>query len=135
MGQWNRRTFLNTSLFAGAGVLGSQLRGLGILAAGRQTGANFPEEILNPVEVSGEEAVPIIGRLPGARRMYMLPADQGEFHVVGSQVIKRISRSQETSGVAGVHEATSFSGRNGAAMPRHRHLTSHAALLVLLGGK
>src|SRR6187402_768210 len=132
-GHWNRRTFLNTTLAAGAGVLGSQVRGLSLLAAGLQGGPNFPDEILNPVEVSGEEAVPIIGRLPGARRMYMLPADQGEFHVVGSQVIKRISRSQETSGVAGVHEATSFSGRSGAAMPRHRHLTSHAALLVFAG--
>ena len=72
--------------------------------------------------MSGDDAVPIVGRLPGARRMYMLPADQGEFHLVGSQVIKRIARSQETSGVAGVYEATSFSGRSGATMPRHRHL-------------
>ena len=133
MGEWNRRTFLNTSLAASAGLIGSQARGLGLLAAGLQGGANFPDEILNPVEVSGEEAVPIIGRLPGARRMYMLPSDQGEFHLVGSQVIKRISRSQETSGVAGVHEATRFSGPSGATMPRHRHLTSHAALLVFSG--
>ena len=66
--------------------------------------------------------MPIVGRLPGARRMYVLPADQGEFHLVGSQVIKRIARSQESSGVAGVYEATSFSGRSGATMPRHRHL-------------
>jgi hypothetical protein len=33
--------------------------------------------VLDPVEVSGEEAVPIIGRLLGARRMYVLPADAG----------------------------------------------------------
>ena len=132
MSQWNRRTFLNTGLAAGAGALGSQLSGLQLLAAGLQ-GGNFPDEILNPIEVSGDDAVPIIGRLPGARRMYMLPADQGEFHLVGGQVIKRIARSQETSGVAGAHEATSFSGRSGATMPRHRHLTSHAALLVFSG--
>ena len=133
MGHWNRRTFLTTGLAAGAGVAGSQGRGLELLAAALQGGASFPDEILNPVEVSGEEAVPIVGRLPGARRMYMLPNDQGEFHLVGSQVLKRISRSQETSGVAGVHEATRFSGRTGAAMPRHRHLTSHAALLMFSG--
>jgi quercetin 2,3-dioxygenase len=52
---------------------------------------------------------------------------------VGSQVIKRIARPQETAGVAGVHEATRFSGRSGASMPRHRHLISHAALLVFSG--
>jgi quercetin 2,3-dioxygenase len=137
MANWNRRSFLHTGLAAGAGVLGTRLAGpFGWLEAaqvGAQAPVIFPDEILNPVEVSGAEAVPIIGRLPGARRMYMLPADQGEFHLVGSQVIKRIARSQETGGVAGVYEATSFSGRTGATMPRHRHLTSHAALLVFAG--
>jgi quercetin 2,3-dioxygenase len=132
MGSFNRRVFLKTGAAVGAGVLGAHAtRPLDLLASALQAG--FPEEILNPVEVSGEEAVPIVGRLPGARRMYMLPADQGEFHLLGGQVVKRIARSNETSGVAGVHEVTSFSGRSGASMPRHRHLTSHSALLVFSG--
>ena len=133
MTRWDRRMFLHTGLTAGAGLIGARIGGpFGLAAAGRQLPA-FPEEILNPVEVSGDEAVPVVGRLPGARRMYVLPADQGEFHLVGSHVVKRIARSQETSGVAGVYEATSFSGRTGATMPRHRHLSSHAALLVFGG--
>src|SRR4029453_17473423 len=94
MANWNRRSFLHTGLAAGAGVLGTRLAGpFGWLEAaqvGAQAPVIFPDEILNPVEVSGAEAVPIIGRLPGARRMYMLPPDQGEFDVVGSQGIKRI---------------------------------------------
>jgi len=132
MARWTRRTFLNTGLAAGAGILGNRTHGWDLLAAA-QGAPGFPDEILNPIEVTGEEAVPIVGRLPGARRMYVLPADLGEFHLVGSQVVKRIARSQETAGVAGVYEATSFSGRSGATMPRHRHLGSHAALLVFAG--
>ena len=95
-----------------------------LFAQAAQSAASFPDEILNPTEVSGEEAVPIVGRLPGARRMYVLPNDQGEFHLAGSQVIKRIARSQETSGVAGVYEATRFSGRAGATMPRPKSATA-----------
>jgi hypothetical protein len=132
MARWTRRTFLNTGLAAGAGIIGTRMHGWDLLAAA-QGGPGFPDEILNPIEVIGDEAVPIVGRLPGARRMYVLPADQGEFHLVGSQVVKRIARSQETSGVAGVYEASGFSGRSGATMPRHRHLGSHAALLVFAG--
>lgn len=135
MSVWNRRAFLGSSMALGAGLVGARMGGpLSLLAAqAGQDPAAFPDEILNPVEVSGEEAVAVVGRLPGARRMYMLPADQGEFHLIGSQVAKRIARGLETAGVSGVHEAISFTGRSGATMPRHRHLSSHGALLVFSG--
>jgi quercetin 2,3-dioxygenase len=125
----NRRAFLGVAgLAAGTGIFGIDAGALGTWAA--QQPASFPDEILNPVEVSGEEAVPIIGRLPGARRMYVLPADRGEHHLVGSQVMTRIARPVETGSV---HELVTFAGRTGATMPRHVHLSSHAALLVLSG--
>jgi quercetin 2,3-dioxygenase len=126
-----RREFLGvTGMAAGSGLLGAALGGpLGVASQAPQV-ADVPDEILNPVEVSGDEAVPIIGRLPGARRMYVLPADQGEHHLVGSLVMTRVSRPLETMGV---HEFVTFAGRSGAAMPRHVHLSSHAALLVLGG--
>jgi len=127
----NRRRFLNLSACAaGAGLFG--------LTAGRrlaawmpeQTAADFPDGILNPVEVSGAEAVPIIGRLPGARRMYVLSAGQGEFRLIGSQVMTRMARPIDT---ANVYELLLFAGRDGAVMPRHVHRGSHAALLVMSG--
>jgi quercetin 2,3-dioxygenase len=135
MSVWNRRAFLSSGVALGAGLVGTRLGGsLNLLASQGGPGlSGVPDEILNPVEVSGEEAVPIVGRLPGARRMYMLPANSGEFHLIGSQVARRIARGLETGGVSGVHEAISFSGRSGAAMPRHRHLSSHGALLVFSG--
>ncbi len=134
MSVWNRRTFLSSSVAIGAGVVGVRFGGpLSLLAQGGPDLSGIPAEILEPVEVSGDEAVAIVGRLPGARRMYMLPADQGEFHLIGSQVARRIARGVETAGVSGVHEAIGFSGRSGATMPRHRHLSSHGALLVFSG--
>src|SRR5580698_5030662 len=56
--------------------------------------ASYPDEILNPVEVHGADAVPIIGQLPGARRMYVLPDAKGEYHRLGSLVMTRIARPQ-----------------------------------------
>jgi quercetin 2,3-dioxygenase len=126
-----RRRFLDLSArAAGAGLFG--------LAAGRTLGAwmpqqgppEFPDSILNPVEVSGPEAVPIIGRLPGSRRMYVLPAGQGEYRLIGGHVLTRMARPADT---AGVYELLMFAGRDGAAMPRHMHRGSHVALLVLGG--
>jgi quercetin 2,3-dioxygenase len=96
----------------------------------QQSVAGIPDEILNPVEVSGAEAEPILGRLPGQKRMYMLPNDAGEYHRVGSQVMKRIARREDTGDV---HELATFAGNTGAAMPRHAHLSSHAAVLVMRG--
>ena len=123
MTDFNRRAFLGVAgLAAGAGVFGLDTSVLGGWA--EQQAPSFPDEILNPVEVSGEEAVPIIGRLPGARRMYVLPANVGEHHLVGSQVMTRIARPVETGNV---HELMTFAGRTGrscrgtstgAAMPR-----------------
>ncbi len=92
--------------------------------------AGVPDEILNPVEVSGAEAEPVMGTLPGQKRMYVLPNDAGEYHRVGSQVMKRIARREDTGDV---HELATFSGNAGAAMPRHAHLGSHAAVLVMRG--
>ena len=83
----------------------------------RQQLAGVPDEILNPVEVSGAEAEPVMGKLPGQKRMYVLPTDAGEFHLVGSQVMKRIARREDTGDV---HELATFSGNSGATMPRHR---------------
>ncbi len=129
MTTWNRRAFLNIAgLAAGGGLLGAKAGGtLGVFAQGTPA---FPDEILNPVEVSGAQAVPVIGRLPGDRRMYVANITQGEHHLVGSQVMSRVSRPAET---AGVHEMMTFSGRTGASMPRHTHLSSHAAILILGG--
>ena len=77
MTDFNRRAFLGVAgLAAGAGVFSFDTGVLGMWAEQQPPG--FPDEILNPIEVSGEEAVPIIGRLPGARRMYVLPSNLGE---------------------------------------------------------
>ena len=62
--------------------------------------------------------------------MYVLPDNAGEYHRVGSQVMKRIARREDTGDV---HEFATFTGNTGAAMPRHAHLSSHAALLVMRG--
>ena len=89
MSYLRRRDFLSlTGLAAGGGLIGATLGRP--LAMAQQPGlADVPDEILNPVEVSGDEAVPILGRLPGARRMYVLPADAGEHYLVGGHVMTR----------------------------------------------
>lgn len=92
--------------------------------------AAFPDEVLNPVEVSGADAVPVIGRLPGQQRMYMLPDGMGEHHLIGSQRMTRIATPRET---ANSYELATFAGSAGNAMPRHRHLASHAAMLIMEG--
>ena len=114
---------------AGGGLAGWHMPGArGLLAQAPLAGV--PDEILNPVEVSGAEAEPVIGKLPGQKRMYVLPADAGEYHRVGSQVIKRIARPADTGDV---HELATFTGNTGATMPRHAHLSSHAAVLIMRG--
>ena len=62
--------------------------------------------------------------------MYVLPDAAGEYHRVGSQVMRRIARREDTGDV---HELATFTGNTGATMPRHVHLSSHAAVLVLRG--
>ena len=62
--------------------------------------------------------------------MYVLPADAGEYHRVGGQVMKRIARPADTGDV---YELATFTGNTGAAMPRHAHLSSHAAVLIMRG--
>ena len=130
MGQWDRRRFISTAaIAAGSGLAG--WHGLGSRGLFAQTQlVGVPDEILNPVEVSGPEAEPVMGKLPGQKRMYVLPADAGEFHRVGSQVMKRVARAADT---ADVHELATFTGNTGATMPRHAHLSSHAAVLVMRG--
>ena len=129
MDEWNRRRFISTAaIAAGGGLAGWKLLGSpGLLA---QAPAGVPDEILNPVEVSGAEAEPVMGKLPGQKRMYVLPDNAGEYHRVGSQVMKRIARREDTGDV---HELATFSGNIGAAMPRHAYLSSHAAVLVMRG--
>ena len=117
------------ALPAGSGLAGWNLFGSSGLLA-QQPLAGVPDEILNPVEVSGAEAEPVMGKLPGQKRMYVLPNDAGEYHRVGSQVMKRIARREDTGDV---HELATFTGNTGAAMPRHVHLSSHAAVLVMRG--
>ena len=125
----NRRAFLNVAGLAATSGLVSMAFGRSVGARGGQA-APVPDSILNPVEVSGAEAIPIIGRLPGARRMYMLPADTGEYHLLGGLVMTRAARPIDTTNV---YELSMFTGRSGAAMPRHLHRGSHAAFLVLAG--
>ena len=43
--------------------------------------------------------------------MYVLPNDAGEYHRVGSQVMKRIARREDTGDV---HELVTFTGNTGA---------------------
>src|SRR5829696_5491327 len=98
MSDTSRRTFLGTAgLAATSGVVGFTF-GSDAIAAALQ-GTDAPDAILNPVEVSGPEAQPIMGRLPGASRMYVLPADAGEYHLIGSQVMTRSARPIDTANV------------------------------------
>src|SRR5262245_29228707 len=130
MTQWHRRRFLtNAGLGIAAGMAGWRLFD-GYAWAQQAPPAGIPDEILNPVEVSGEEAALVAGRLPGARRMYVLPNDAGEFHRLGGQVMKRIARPLDTGGV---YELITFTGNADAAIPRHVHLSSHAAVLLMRG--
>ena len=82
MTQWNRRRFMgHLGVAAGSGLVAWNIFGSrGLLA--QQSVAGIPDEIVNPVEVSGPEAEPILGKLPGQKRMYMLPHDAGEYHRV-----------------------------------------------------
>ena len=130
MASWDRRRFINSAgILAGSGLIGWTAYGHRRLLA-QTPPAAFPDEILNPVEVSGPEAEPVMGKLPGQKRMYVLPHDAGEYHRIGSQVMKRIARREDTGDV---HELVTFSGNSGATMPRHVHLSSHAAILVMRG--
>ena len=78
MAQWDRRRFIsNAAIAAGSGLVGwNTFSARGLLAQGSPAGV--PDEILNPVEVSGAEAQPVMGKLPGQKRMYVLPDDAGE---------------------------------------------------------
>ena len=118
--------------FMGAAALGAGATWVGMKTGltGTAFAADAPDEVLNPAEVSGEEAVPVMGRLPGAKRMYVLPSGSGEHHLIGAFVMTRVSRPVDT---ANVYEMATFSGRPGAAMPRHLHRGSHCAFLVLSG--
>jgi quercetin 2,3-dioxygenase len=141
----DRRTFLSmTGLAATSGVVGLTFgcsRNPGATSSAPPVASappagqapprvDAPANVLDPVEVSGEEAVPIMGRLPGARRMYVLPSEAGEHHLVGAFAMTRAARPVDT---ANVYELLMFSGRTGASMPRHLHRSSHTALLVLGG--
>ena len=130
MAQWDRRRFISAAaMAAGGGLAGCHVQGASGLLA-QEPPAGVPDEILNPVEVSGADAVPVMGKLPGQKRMYVLPNDAGEYHRVGSQVMRRIARREDTGDV---HELATFTGNTGSAAPRHAHLSSHAAVLVMRG--
>ena len=125
----DRRRFLGVAgLAATSGVVGATFGPR--LGARILQEANPPDYVLNPVEVTGEEAIPIVGRLPGARRMYVLPPGVGDHHRIGGQVMTRSARPIDTGSV---YELMMFTGRTGASMPRHVHRSSHAAFLVLSG--
>jgi quercetin 2,3-dioxygenase len=130
-----RRTLLQSAAaFAGTGAAawasGWKRMSALVAQAPSPDSATYPDEVLNPVEVHGPDAIPVIGKLPGARRMYVLADGEGEYHLIGSQVMTRTARPQETGGA---YELATFAGVTGSVMPRHRHLASHAALIVLGG--
>ena len=127
MSLFDRRGLLRAGLL-GAGASATAATGWGLGQALAQDGV--PNSIANPVEVTGAEAQPIVGRLPGAQRMYMLPDGQGEHHRLGGLTMTRIARPQETNGG---YELATFAGLSGAAMPRHAHLATHVAFLVMGG--
>jgi quercetin 2,3-dioxygenase len=131
----DRRAMLRSSLaVAGAGAVACAAGWNAVASASGQAAAppnqSYPDEVLNPIEVHGAEAVPVIGQLPGARRMYVLPDGKGEYFRLGSLVMTRIARPQETGGT---YELATFAGVNGSALPRHAHLATHSALLVMAG--
>jgi quercetin 2,3-dioxygenase len=131
----DRRTLLRAGLVtAGTSAINwaAGWNRVGVFAAQAPAPATgtYPDEILNPVEVHGAEAVPVIGQLPGARRMYVLPDAKGEYHRLGSLVMTRIARPLETGNT---YELATFAGVAGSAMPRHTHLASHSALVVMAG--
>ena len=126
-----RRSLLQTAAAAvGAGIASWTIgwREVGVWAD--QTTPSAPDEILNPIEVSGPEAVPIIGKLPGARRMYVLPNGLGEYYRLGPFAMTRIARPIESGNT---YELATFTGVTGATMPRHTHLASHVAMVVMDG--
>ena len=68
--RWNRRRFIATAgLALGSGYAGWRVTGSWQLFA-QAPATSFPDEILNPVEVSGPEAEPVIGRLTGPRELF-----------------------------------------------------------------
>jgi quercetin 2,3-dioxygenase len=124
----NRRSFIGAGLGAGAALAAWKLERS--VAAFASNATDPPDDILNPVEVSGPDAEPVVGRLPGSRHMYVLPAGAGEHHLVGGMAMTRVSRPSDN---ANVYEMATFAGRTGAVMPRHLHRGSHCAFLVLAG--
>src|SRR5215471_12822974 len=90
-----RRSFIGAAAFtAGAASVGVKSG-----FTEKAFAADAPDEVLNPVEVSGEEAVPVMGRLPGAKRMYVLPSGSGEHSLIGALVMTRVSRPADTANV------------------------------------
>src|SRR5690349_6973372 len=66
MTEWHRRRFISTAgLGFAAGIAGWRLFD-GAAWAQQAVPTGIPDEILNPVEVSGDEAALVSGRLPGA---------------------------------------------------------------------
>ena len=65
MGHWDRRRFISTAaIAAGSGLAGWHELGLRSLLAQAPL-VGVPDEILNPVEVSGPDAEAVMGQLPG----------------------------------------------------------------------
>jgi quercetin 2,3-dioxygenase len=127
----DRRSLLQAAAIATGAGLASWVRGgRGVEAWAAQAPTSVPDEILNPVEVTGPDAIPIIGRLPGTRRMYVLPEGNGEYYRIGSFTMTRIARPIESGNT---YELATFAGGTGATMPRHTHLASHTAMVVMGG--
>src|ERR1700723_465137 len=127
----DRRLLLQTGGIAGSvGAASWATRWQGLWAWANQAPTSVPDDVLSPVEVSGPDAIPVIGELPGARRMYVLPDGKGEYHRIGSFVMTRITRPVESGNT---YEIATFAGATGATMPRHKHLASHAAMVVMAG--
>ena len=129
MAQWNRRRFISTAaVAAGGGLAGWHVFGSRGCSRRRQ--------------IAGCRTKFSIPWRSAVRRPSRSSAAAGpETHVCAAGRCRRVSPGRQPGHEAhcrpadtgDVHELATFTGNTGAAVPRHAHLSSHAAVLVMRG--